>query len=50
MGCFCSYSIVKTRVKNGVPCFEIEWQKPGWSRFYVHYGTKLFIEKEESML
>ncbi|NXL92478.1 GEN endonuclease, partial [Alectura lathami] len=20
--------IVKTRVKNGVPCFEIEWQKP----------------------
>ncbi|EMP42347.1 Flap endonuclease GEN like protein 1 [Chelonia mydas] len=25
--------IVKTRVKNGIPCFEIEWQKP------EHYVT-----------
>ncbi|NXV80364.1 GEN endonuclease, partial [Atlantisia rogersi] len=24
--------IVKTRVKNGIPCFEIEWQKP---EFYI---------------
>ncbi|XP_019468841.1 flap endonuclease GEN homolog 1 isoform X2 [Meleagris gallopavo] len=29
--------IVKTRVKNGVPCFEIEWQKPGWMDFYAYY-------------
>ncbi|NXY08682.1 GEN endonuclease, partial [Pteruthius melanotis] len=43
--------IVKTRVKNGIPCFEIEWQKP------EHYvdpedepGELFVVTLEESTL
>nr|XP_056712701.1 flap endonuclease GEN homolog 1 [Euleptes europaea] len=43
--------IVKTRTKNGIPCFEIEWQKP------EHYATAddqpvepFLITTEESSL
>ncbi|XP_010156676.1 PREDICTED: flap endonuclease GEN homolog 1-like, partial [Eurypyga helias] len=43
--------IVKTRVKNGIPCFEIEWQKP---EHYVHAedepaGLFVVTVEEESL-
>ncbi|KAM6324351.1 flap endonuclease GEN homolog 1 [Aegotheles albertisi] len=43
--------IVKTRVKNGIPCFEIEWQKPEHYVDAEDEPTELFIVtvEEESL-
>ncbi|NXT44259.1 GEN endonuclease, partial [Pelecanoides urinatrix] len=43
--------IVKTRVKNGIPCFEIEWQKPEHYVDAEDEPVKLFVVtvEEESL-
>lgn len=38
--------IARTRIKNGIPCFEIEWQKPGWCPLVQ---IKLFYNAIKSM-
>uniref|UniRef100_A0A8C8RP05 GEN1 Holliday junction 5' flap endonuclease n=1 Tax=Pelusios castaneus TaxID=367368 RepID=A0A8C8RP05_9SAUR len=43
--------IVKTRVKNGIPCFEIEWQKPEYYITADDQPTEFFVVtvEEESL-
>ncbi|NXG48589.1 GEN endonuclease, partial [Psilopogon haemacephalus] len=43
--------IVKTRVKNGIPCFEVEWQKPEHYVDAEDEPTELFVVtiEEESL-
>ncbi|XP_067400971.1 flap endonuclease GEN homolog 1 [Emydura macquarii macquarii] len=43
--------IVKTRVKNGIPCFEIEWQKPEYYVTADDQPTESFVitVEEESL-
>ncbi|NXC10633.1 GEN endonuclease, partial [Orthonyx spaldingii] len=43
--------IVKTRVKNGIPCFEIEWQKPEYYVDPEDEPVELFVVtvEEESL-
>ncbi|KAG6935812.1 GEN1, Holliday junction 5' flap endonuclease [Chelydra serpentina] len=43
--------IVKTRVKNGIPCFEIEWQKPEHYVIADDQPTESFVAtvEEESL-
>ncbi|KAG9494621.1 hypothetical protein GDO78_002125 [Eleutherodactylus coqui] len=47
--CYLSYRIVKTRIRNGIPCLEIEWVKPDGYIFPDEHppgGPLLTIEEE----